>query len=106
MYPRPIAVQSVSDYRLVITFEDGIRADLDFSPMVGRPGLFTELKNVELFRGVQLDSEAETLVWPNGADICPDVLYHIAAQAPLPGRLEHPPAILITREQVALPINS
>lgn len=106
MYPRPTSVQPTIDYRLVITFEDGIRAELDFAPMVHQSGVFAQLKNVECFRGVQLDPEAETLVWSNGADICPDVLYHLATSAPLPGRLDDPPAALISREQVELPAGS
>ena len=36
------------------------------------------------FRRVEVDREANTLVWPNGVDFCPDVLYHEATGAPLP----------------------
>ena len=30
---------------------------------------------MEFFRQVAVDYEAGTLVWPNGVDLCPDVLY-------------------------------
>jgi hypothetical protein len=85
MYPRPTQVRPLGDNRLEITFEDGVRAELDFSPLIERGGLFAELRNAAIFAQVCVDSEAETLVWPNGADICPDVLYHIATGSPLPG---------------------
>ncbi|MDM8007329.1 MAG: DUF2442 domain-containing protein [Phycisphaerae bacterium] len=87
MYPRPTHVQMLGDGRLKVAFEDGVRAELDFSPLAERGGLFAELKDIALFARVLIDPEAETLVWPNGADICPDVLYHLATGAPLPGEL-------------------
>lgn len=87
MYPRPTQVRSQGGCRLAITFEDGVRADLDFAPLVERGGLFAGLKDSAVFAQVRVDPEAETLVWPNGADICPDVLYHLATGAPLPGDL-------------------
>jgi hypothetical protein len=33
---------------------------------VEEPGFFAQ---------VRVDSEAGTIVWPNGVDLCPDVLY-------------------------------
>ncbi|HPD30416.1 MAG TPA: DUF2442 domain-containing protein [Phycisphaerae bacterium] len=80
-------MRSQGGYRLAITFEDGVRADLDFAPLVERGGLFADLKGIAVFAQVRVDPEAETLVWPNGADICPDVLYHIATGAPSPGEV-------------------
>lgn len=35
-----------------------------------------------MFRGVTVDPEAGTLVWPNGADLDPDVLYEAAHATP------------------------
>ncbi len=95
MYPRAIEVRYLGQYRLAVTFEDGIQADLDFSPMVERGGVFQTLKETATFAAVRIDSEGETLVWPGGADICPDVLYHLATGAPLPGELPHRAARLV-----------
>ena len=36
----------------------------------------------QLFRQVQVDEELGTIVWPNGADMDPDVLHGDAARAP------------------------
>ena len=41
---------------------------------------FAELKNYEVFKQVKLDREAETLVWANGIDLCPDVLYKLSTE--------------------------
>ena len=45
--------------------------------------------DIETFKQVQLDTEAGTVVWPNGVDFCPDVLRHYATGAPLPGDEPH-----------------
>jgi hypothetical protein len=98
MYPKAVDVKHLTDYQLAITFEDGILAELDFSPMVQRAGIFEVLKDPLLFGKVRIDPEAQTLVWPNGADICPDVLYHLATGAPLPGDLPSRAATLVRIE--------
>jgi hypothetical protein len=95
MFPRPISVEYLGEYTLALAFEDGVRAHLDFSPMVNQHGVFADLKNTEIFRRVAIDVEAQTLTWPNGVDLCPDVLYHLATGAELPGNLPSPPACLL-----------
>jgi hypothetical protein len=76
MFPRINEVRHVEDYRLEIYFSDGTVAELDFRPrIVGRGGVFAPLEKVEFFRQVTVDHEAGTLVWPNGVDFCPNVLY-------------------------------
>jgi hypothetical protein len=51
---------------------------------VGRGGVFAPLEDVEFFKKVTVDPEIGTLVWPNGVDFCPDVLYSQATGKPLP----------------------
>jgi Protein of unknown function (DUF2442) len=46
--------------------------------------VFLAVEDPAIFKKVQLDSEAGTIVWPNGLDFCPDVLY--SAQRPARGR--------------------
>jgi hypothetical protein len=89
MFPRVTAVRHLRDYRLELAFTDGARGVIDFrGRIVGRGGVFAPLEDIEFFRRVQVDSEAGTLVWPNGVDFCPDVLYSEATGTPLPV-LEH-----------------
>ncbi len=76
--PEVIGVTSVKllgDYRVALTFTDGTAGELDLEPYLWGP-VFEPLKqDMELFRSVSVDPEAQTIVWPNGADIAPETLY-------------------------------
>jgi hypothetical protein len=41
------------------------------------------LQDERFFRQVRADRELGTIVWPNGADVCPDVLYSFASGKPI-----------------------
>jgi hypothetical protein len=70
---------------LELTFTDGKKGELDFKQRVaGRGGVFAPFADVDFFRQVEVDAEAGTLVWPNGVDLCPDVLYSLVMGEPLP----------------------
>jgi hypothetical protein len=74
--PDVTAVQVLEEFIVELTFEDGTRKTVDLGPRLSGP-VFEPLRaNPELFREVRVDPEAGTIVWPNGADLCPDVLYH------------------------------
>jgi len=76
MIPRVAEVRHLKDYELEIRFSDGTVARLDLGSRIrGRAGVFEPLQRVEFFAQVTVDREAGTLVWPNGVDLCPDVLY-------------------------------
>ena len=76
MFPRVRDVRHIKDYKLEITFSDGTVAELDFHRrVVGRGGVFGPLESLDFFRQVTVDREGGTVVWPNGVDFCPDVLY-------------------------------
>ena len=84
MLPRVSGVRHLQDYFLEISFTDGTVAKLDFRRrVVGRGGVFEPLQRVVFFRQVSVDEEAGTLVWPNGVDFCPDVLYAEATGKPI-----------------------
>lgn len=93
MFPHIISVRHIRDYRLEITFADGVRGEMDFaSRIVGRSGVFQALQDVPFFSRVRVDPEAGTLVWPNGVDFDPDVLYSEVTGTPLPVQVV--PAVL------------
>ena len=70
--------------RLDLTFEDGLHAVVDMDSIVGTYcGVFAALLDDHFFQQVKVDPELGTVVWPNGADICPDVLYSAASGKPI-----------------------
>jgi hypothetical protein len=85
MFPRVTGVRYIQDYRLELTFADGVHATLDFrNRIVGRGGVFAPLEDTYCFQRVKVDPEAGTLVWLNDVDLDPDVLYSEATGTPLP----------------------
>lgn len=66
-------VQPLHDYTLRIRFSDGSSRDIDLEPELWGP-MFEPLRDPYEFRKVAVDDELGTIVWPNGADLDPDVL--------------------------------
>jgi hypothetical protein len=59
-----------------LEFTDGSRREVDLEVYLRGP-VFEPIKNdPAVFRSVRVDAQLGTIVWPNGADIDPDVLYH------------------------------
>ena len=77
-------VRVVDGYRVELTFSDGVGGIVDLANrIVGRGGVFAPLENPEFFRRVAVDNELGTIVWPNGADFCPDTLYGWVTGTPI-----------------------
>lgn len=65
-------VEVVEGFRLRLTLSDGSVLERDVSSLMTGP-VFEPLKHdPKIFRRVRV--EGGTVVWPNGADLCPDVL--------------------------------
>ena len=59
-------------YCVQLTLTDGRVIERDLGPMLVGP-VFAEIRKDEArFREIRV--EGGTIVWPNGADLCPDVL--------------------------------
>jgi len=63
------------DYRIRLTFDDGLSGAVDFSRWLDGP-VFEPLKDPDFFRRFFLDGGS--VAWPNGADIAPETLYEEA----------------------------
>jgi len=73
-----VRIQSVAPlegFRVRLGFTDGTERVLDLEPYLRGPVFEPLRRDPALFRSVQVDEELGTIVWPTGADICPDVLY-------------------------------
>ena len=64
----------IGPYELSISFTDGTEQRINFRPVLNG-ALFGPLQDLRVFNAVALDSEAGTLVWPNGADFDPATLH-------------------------------
>lgn len=74
---RVVEVSVLDPYRLGLTFDDGTYKEVDIEPWLqDRPlGVFEPLLDPLFFAQVKVDLVLGTIVWPNGADLCPDVLF-------------------------------
>ncbi len=69
------AVQVLEGYRVRLEFTDGSRKEVDLEPYLRGP-IFEPIRaDLKMFRAVKVDPRAGTIVWDNGADIDPDVIY-------------------------------
>ena len=87
-----VAVEALEPYRLRLVFEDGVAGEVDVARLVRFEGVFAPLSDPASFRAVRVEPEAGTVVWPNGADLDPDVLYAEVTGVPEADRLDRPQA--------------
>lgn len=66
-------VSALPDYRLALTFDDGVKGEVDLSGLVGQ-GVFSLWQQAGMFEQVRIGSSGE-LAWGDQIDLCPDSLY-------------------------------
>ena len=79
-----VAVKPLNACQLHLYFEDGINGVVDVATLVKFQGVFAPLEDPAYFQLVHVNPELGTVVWPNGADLDPDVLYALVSGDPLP----------------------
>jgi hypothetical protein len=76
--PRPVRIRTaepLEGYTLRLGFTDDTTREVDLEPYLRGP-IFDPIRNdLQVFRAVRVDPPMGTIVWENGADIDPDVLY-------------------------------
>jgi uncharacterized protein DUF2442 len=70
-----IEAKVVGDHRLALTFDDGVRGEVDVAEMVPFEGVFAALRSQEEFARVFVNRELGSISWPCGADLDTQVLY-------------------------------
>lgn len=73
-------VEYLSDYNLLVTFEDGSRKVVDLAPHLDGE-VFQPLKDLDYFKTVRVNTDIDTIAWDNDADFSPDFLYEIGVPA-------------------------
>jgi len=68
------SVKPLQGFWALVTFDDGTQREVDFEPYLQGP-VFEPMRNdPAMFRSMTISGGV--IVWPNGADIDPDVLYY------------------------------
>lgn len=72
-----VAVEALGGHRLRLMFADGLVSDLDLAKKLESAigPVFAALRDPAFFARVRIDPELATVMWPNGADLAPDVLH-------------------------------
>lgn len=100
---RVLKVEYVKDYKLKIKFTDKKTKIVDFEEKLKHAkGVFLPLRDIEYFKQVSIDDCSASICWPNGADICPDVLYAMAKDIPQPDRKRKKPSPVKARKKSKL----
>lgn len=79
--PHVISVEPLSDYRLRLVFDDGVKGDVDLADLLWGP-MFEPLKDPAKFAQVRVEPETGTITWPNGADLDPCALHDAITTSP------------------------
>lgn len=76
-----VGVELAEPFKLLLEFNTGEGKLVDIERYLRGPVFRPVREDPDYFRLVEVDDELGTIVWPNGADIDPDVLYgsHVPA---------------------------
>ena len=86
-----IEVRPLDHYRVFVRFEDGRSGEIDLAPLLAPfDGVFAPLRDKIYFDQVRVNADIGTIVWPNGADLCPDVVRNGLTGEALPTRQAQP----------------
>ena len=70
---RVTAARWVRDSVIHLRFNDGLEGEVDLRDELYGP-VFEPLRDVKVFRALELHPELHTVVWGNGADFAPEFL--------------------------------
>ena len=76
-------VRPLGGHWLRLKFEDGVEGNVDIDRIVRFTGVFEPYRGEREFAQVRVNPESGTIEWPNGADLCPDVLYSAVTGIPI-----------------------
>ncbi len=76
-------IEKITDFELLLLFSNNeirkVNLENHLKKWATSPdSKFGQLLNPVFFKTVKLDPEMETLVWDNGIDLCPNVLYEMS----------------------------
>lgn len=69
------SVEVIRDQVVRLYFSDETERVVDLRPFLWGPAFVRIASDDDYFRQIRVDPEVGTIVWPNGADLDPDVLH-------------------------------
>lgn len=73
MWTEVMQAEYLDGYRIMISFNDGVRRIVDFTNLINRFPVFKALGDINVFKKFRV---TDTLEWDNGnIDIAPEYLY-------------------------------
>lgn len=87
MFLHVIDVQYIDQYQLRLTFNNQVVKKVDLQNELDGE-IFEALKNLEFFQRVAVNSDTNTIEWPNGADFAPEFLFEIGQALDIPQHQE------------------
>ena len=79
MFLHVINVTYLKNYKLRVEFNDDIVKDVDLkNELYGE--IFEPLKNIDLFKQVDVNPDTNTIEWANGADLAHEYLFEIGEE--------------------------
>lgn len=73
--PGVVGVAVIRPHTIRVLFDDGVVRDVQYVPGNPSGSMLEPLEDAAYFARVRVDTEARTVVWPNGLDLAPEVLH-------------------------------
>ena len=82
-------LEYLTNYKIKLVFSDNKIKIVDLRDLLDNAkGIFAPLKDINYFKKVAIDDSELSICWPNGADICPDLLYSMGKEVKQALRLQ------------------
>jgi len=88
MYHDVINIKCLDDFKLELTFDDGKSGVLDCKPFIEKGGVFSVLRDPNVFNKAEIHKDLGVITWNNEIDIAPETAYSLATGMPLPEWME------------------
>jgi len=71
------AAKYIKDYQIWLRFNDNSEKIVDLKSKIlsDQRDIFSPLRSLDYFKKFVLNSESDTIEWPNGVDLAPETLY-------------------------------
>ncbi len=84
MYHDVVEIKCRDNFILALTFDDGKSGFLDCKPIIAKGGVFSKLRDPEVFKRARINRELGVVTWDDDVDIAPETTYSLATNSPLP----------------------